>query len=161
MLQQSDTPDRIDRQLMALLRDNARATAFALAERIGRSATSIARRQRALEESGVITGYAARFDLARLGHGTIVHIKVTLESQRSDVMEAFERAIAACPSVERCDLVSGSYDYLLTVRARDLAHVAQIHRGELSQLPGVTQMESGFVLREVVAPRLPPSLFED
>lgn len=160
MTQETATLDRIDRQLLTLLLRNARATAFTLAEAIGRSATAVARRQRALEEAGVITGYEARVDLARLGCATIVHIKMTLESQRKDVLDAFEAAIAASPSVVRCDLMSGSYDYLVTVRARDLGDFARIHRDELSQLPGVTQMESGFVLREVVSPRLPLSLLD-
>lgn len=150
--------DRIDRRLLALLRDNARATAFTLAEAIGRSATAVARRQRALEEAGVITGYAAQFDLAKLGRETTVHIKVTLESQRIDILDAFETAIVSSPSVVGCDLMSGSYDYLVTVRARDLGDFARIHRDELSRLPGVTQMESGFVLREVVSARLPIAL---
>ncbi|MEH3120403.1 MAG: Lrp/AsnC family transcriptional regulator [Sphingomonas phyllosphaerae] len=160
MTQKDPALDRIDRRLIALLLDNARATAFTLAEAIGRSATAVARRQRALEEAGIITGYAARLDLARLGCQATVHIKMTLESQRIDVLDAFETAIVASPSVVRCELMSGSYDYLVTVRARDLGHFAQIHRDELSRLPGVTQMESGFVLKEVVAPRLPPALLE-
>lgn len=158
MTQKNIALDRIDRRLLALLRDNARATAFTLAEAIGRSATAVARRQRALEEAGIITGYAARLDLAKLGCETTVHIKVTLESQRIDVLDAFETAIAGSPSVVRCDLMSGSYDYLVTVRARDLGDFARIHRDELSRLPGVTQMESGFVLREVVPSRLPITL---
>ncbi|NTS65698.1 Lrp/AsnC family transcriptional regulator [Sphingomonas sp. HHU CXW] len=160
MAPQSQTLDRVDRRLLGALVENARETAFALAERIGRSATAIARRQRALEESGVIAGYAAQLDLARLGLGTTVHIKMTLESQRKDVLDAFERAIADSPSVVRCDLMSGSYDYLVTVQARDLAHFAEVHREELSRLPGVTSMESGFVLREVVAARLPLHLLD-
>lgn len=160
MTQETHALDRIDRQLVAHLLRNARATAFMLAEAIGRSATAIARRQRALEEAGVISGYEARVDFARLGYGTIVHIKMTLESQRKDVLEAFEAIIADSPSVVRCDLMSGNYDYLVTVRARDLSHFAQIHREELSRLPGVTQMESGFVLREVVGPRLPLALLD-
>ncbi|MGK6324063.1 Lrp/AsnC family transcriptional regulator [Sphingomonas sp. DT-51] len=161
MPQESTALDRIDRRLLSLLLANARATAFTLADAVGRSATAVARRQRALEDTGVITGYAARLDLAKLGCATIVHIKVTLESQRKDVLDSFEEAIAASPSVVRCDLMSGSYDYLVTVRARDLADFARIHRDELSRLPGVTQMESGFVLREVVLPRLPLALLAD
>jgi DNA-binding Lrp family transcriptional regulator len=152
--------DRVDRQLLASLVANARATSFALAETIGRSPTAIARRQRALEDAGVIAGYTAALDLAALGHATTVHIKMTLESQRQDVLDAFEAAVIASPSVVRCDLMSGTDDYLVTVRARDLSHFAEIHRAELSRLPGVTRMESGFVLREVVAPRLPLGLLD-
>lgn len=160
MAQESAQIDRIDRSLIAALIANARATAFALAEALGRSPTAIARRQRALENSGVIAGYEARVDLSALGYPTIVHIKIALESQRQDVLDAFERAVVASPSIVRCDLMSGTDDYLVTVRARDLSHFAEIHREELSRLPGVTRMESGFVLREVVRPRLPGGALE-
>lgn len=160
MSQESQATDRIDRELLALLVANARSTSFALAEAIGRSATAIARRQKVLEERGVIAGYEARLDLPALGYATIVHIKMALESQRKEVLEAFEAAVIASPSVVRCDLMSGTDDYLVTVRTRDLSHFAEVHREELSLLPGVTRMESGFVLREVVAPRLPGGILD-
>lgn len=150
--------DPLDWQLLAELSRNGRITQNALGEAIGRSPTAIARRQTALEESGVIAGYEAKLDLRRLGHGTIVHIKIALGSQRAEALQAFEGAVGACPSVVRCDLMSGTDDYLVTVLARSLDHFAEIHRAELSHLPGVVRMESGFVLKEVVKPRLPPGL---
>jgi DNA-binding Lrp family transcriptional regulator len=150
--------DPLDWRLLAELSRNGRITQNALGETLGRSPTAIARRQAAMEEAGVIAGYEAKLDLRRLGHGTIVHIKIALGSQRAEALQAFEDAVSACPSVVRCDLMSGTDDYLVTVLARSLDHFAEIHRAELSHLPGVVRMESGFVLREVVKPRLPPSL---
>lgn len=150
--------DRLDRQLLDELARNGRATHQALGDAIGRSPSAIARRQKLLEESGVIAGYQARLDMSRLGLGTLVHIKVALTSQSKAMMEDFERAIGECPSVVRCDLMSGSDDYIITVIARSLDDFADVHRQELAQLPGVARMESGFVLREIVATRLPPGL---
>ena len=150
--------DPLDWRLLAELSRNGRITQNALGEALGRSPTAIARRQAAMEESGVIAGYEAKLDLRRLGHGTIVHIKIALGSQRAEALQAFEDAVSACPSVVRCDLMSGTDDYLVTVLARSLDHFAEIHRAELSHLPGVVRMESGFVLREVVKPRLPLAL---
>lgn len=150
--------DRLDRQLLDELSRNGRATHQALGDAIGRSPSAIARRQKIMEDWGIIAGYQARLDLPQLGLTTHVHIKIALESQRKDVMEAFERAIANSPSVVQCDLMSGSDDYMVTVIARSLDHFAEIHREELSRLPGVVRMESGFVLREVVKKRLPPGL---
>ena len=150
--------DPLDWRLLAELSRNGRITQNALGEALGRSPTAIARRQAAMEESGVIAGYEAKLDLRRLGHGTIVHIKIALGSQRAEALQAFEDAVSACPSVVRCDLMSGTDDYLVTVLARSLDHFAEIHRAELSHLPGVVRMESGFVLREVLKPRLPPAL---
>jgi DNA-binding Lrp family transcriptional regulator len=155
----TDQPDRLDMQLLRALSDNGRATQFALGEELGRSPSAIARRQRVLEEEGIIAGYRADLDLGRLGLGTIVHVKVALNSQREDALDAFEAAIAQCPSVIRCDLMSGTDDYLIAILARSLDDFARIHREQLSRLPGVMRMESGFVLREVVKPRLPPALF--
>jgi Lrp/AsnC family transcriptional regulator, leucine-responsive regulatory protein len=150
--------DPLDWRLLAELSRNGRITQNALGEALGRSPTAIARRQAAMEESGIIAGYEAKLDLRQLGHGTIVHIKIALGSQRAEALQAFEDAVSACPSVVRCDLMSGTDDYLVTVLARSLDHFAEIHRAELSHLPGVVRMESGFVLREVVKPRLPPAL---
>src|ERR1700761_4543656 len=109
--------DALDWQLLAELSRNGRITQNALSEAIGRSPTAIARRQATMEESGVIVGYEAKLDLRRLGHGTIVHIKIALGSQRAEALQAFEDAVSACPSVVRCDLLSGTADYLVPVLA--------------------------------------------
>ncbi|RKF18319.1 Lrp/AsnC family transcriptional regulator [Altericroceibacterium spongiae] len=153
--------DSVDRALLRELVEDGRATHFALGETIGRSPSSVARRQKALEDDGIITGYGARLDLSRLGHATTIHIKVTVNSQRREILDAFEQAIAQSPSVVRCDLMSGADDYLVTVVAHSLEDFARIHRDELSQLPGVMGMESGFVLREVVKTRLPPGFLKN
>jgi DNA-binding Lrp family transcriptional regulator len=147
--------DPIDAQILRVLVDQARSTHQAIGEAIGRSPTAVARRQRVMEERGVIAGYRTTLDLARLGFGVTVHITITLASQRREALDAFEAAIAQSPSVVRCDLMSGSDDYLVTVLVRSLDHFAQVHREELSQLPSVARMETSFVLRAVIPPRLP------
>lgn len=148
--------DSIDRQLLGALSVDGRATHQQLGESIGRSPTAIARRQRALEEAGLIRGYRADLDLVQLGYGARVHIRMTLASQSREQMEAFEAAVAASPSVVQCELMSGRDDYLVSVMVRSLDHFAEVHREELARLPGVVRMESGFVLRQVVEARLPP-----
>ena len=149
--------DSIDHQLMQALSADGRSTHQQLSERIGRSPTSIARRQRQLEELGFIRGYTAQIDLEALGFGAAVHLKITLESQSEKTLSAFEEAIVKSPSVTQCELMSGSDDYFVTVIVRSLDHFGEIHREELAKLPGVARMESSFVLRKVVEPRLPPS----
>lgn len=148
--------DRIDRKLLHRLNADGRATHQQLGEDIGRSPTSIARRQRALEDGGIIRGYRADLDLAKLDYGARVHIRMSLASQSREQLDAFEQAVAASPSVVHCELMSGSDDYFVTVLVRSLDHFAEVHRDELSRLPGVVRMETSFVLRQVVEPRLPP-----
>ena len=148
--------DPIDLKLLQSLSANGRKSHQQLSEEIGRSPTAIARRMRQLEESGLINGYSADIDASELGFGVTVHLKITLESQSGATLSAFENAIRESPSVAQCDLMSGGHDYYVLVKVRSLDHFGEIHRDELSRLPGVVRMETSFVLRKVVDPRLPP-----
>src|SRR5215470_14053999 len=112
--------DRIDILLMRELTANARSSHVELAERVGLSSTACARRLAALEQDGFTEGYQAILGLNALGLGTTVIIRITLESQSEEALRAFETAVARCPSVVHCLLMSGSDDYLLTVVARGI-----------------------------------------
>ena len=151
--------DKIDATILSELTENARVSQVELAARVGLSATAAARRQRALEEAGLIRGYQAVLDLGRFGLGTTVVVRITLESQSDEALKAFEAGVLDCPSVVRCFLMSGSDDYVVIVLARDIEDFERIHRTELSRLPRVARLESSFALREVVTRAVPPSVF--
>jgi len=151
--------DKIDATILSELTENARASQVELAARVGLSSTAVARRQRALEEEGLIRGYQAVLDLGRFGLATTVVVRITLDSQSDEALTAFEAGVLECPSVVRCFLMSGSDDYVVIVLARDIEDFERIHRTELSRLPRVARLESSFALREVVNRAVPPSVF--
>src|SRR5262249_9025188 len=62
----------------------------------------------------------------------------------------FEAAIKRCPNVLSCHLMSGEYDYILRIAAKDLADYERIHKQWLSAMPHVTKINSSFALREVI-----------
>lgn len=151
------TLDNLSRILLSELVEDGRASHIKLAERIGLSATAVARRQRALEEEGVIVGYHARLSQKVLGLGVTVIVRLALNSQSEDALSAFEKAVAKCPSVLRCFLMSGEDDYLLTVVAREVEDFEHVHKTQLSRLPHVARIQSSFALRQVIErPVLPP-----
>ncbi|MCU0890355.1 MAG: Lrp/AsnC family transcriptional regulator [Sandarakinorhabdus sp.] len=150
--------DQFDLAILSRLLVDGRATQAELGEAARLSGPAAGRRQRLLEESGFIRGYGAQLDFQRLGHGTLVMVLIQLDRQSQDALDAFEAAVARCPSVTSCHLLSGSEDYLVTLRARDLADFARIHREELAELPSVARMHSLFSLREVVSRPAPPAL---
>ncbi len=151
--------DRIDRALLEQLTLDARASHIDLAKRVGLSSTAIARRQRTLEENGLITGYQAVLDLEQFGLKTTILVRIALDSQSDEALTAFEAGVIKCPSIVRCFLMSGSDDYLAIVLAQDIADFERIHRTELSRLPGVARIQSSFALREVVNRTVPPTVF--
>lgn len=151
--------DKIDAAILSELTANARVSQVELAARVGLSSTAIARRQRALEESGFIRSYQAVLDLGRFGLVTTVVVRITLDSQSDEALKSFEAGVVDCPSVVRCFLMSGSDDYVVIVLARDIEDFERIHRTELSRLPRVARLESSFALREVVNRAVPTSVF--
>lgn len=151
--------DKIDTAILAELAANARISLVELESRVGLSSTAIARRQRALEENGIIAGYQAALDLGRLGLRTTVLVRIALESQSEQALKSFEAGVVNCPSVIWCFLMSGSDDYVAIVLARDIEDFERIHRTELSRLPRVARIQSSFAIRNVVNRVVPPAVF--
>ena len=153
--------DRIDRRLLQALAQRGRASNVDLAQEVHLSPSAVARRQRALEEAGVIRGYGADVDPAAFGFNTTVVVQVTLKGQSETDLSEFEQAVQQCDSVLRCFLMSGSDDYLLMLLVRDLADFERVHKTQLSRLPHVARIQSSFALRDVVRRALPADLLRD
>ncbi len=95
-------------------------------------------------------------DPAAAGLGITAFVEITLERQNDDALRAFEAALARCPNVLSCHLMSGSSDYLVEMAARDLTDFEHLHATVLGHLPGVARIESKFALREVIDRPLMP-----
>lgn len=136
----------IDRRILRVLAAEGRISNLALAERIGLSPSACLRRVAALEGSGVIRGYRAVTDPARLGIGFVAYVTVGLDRHDKASQVAFERAMAAAPEVRECHNVTGAVEYLLRVEARDLAAYKRFHTEVLGTLPQVTAITSYVVM---------------
>lgn len=142
--------DSIDRAILTELQKNGRIANATLADKVGLSPSACSRRLDALEKSGAIRGYHARVSNRALGHQMIVIVHISLSGQFQTTLKAFEEAVRRCPNVLVCYLMSGEYDYILRIAAKDLADYERIHRDWLSNLPHVVKINSSFALREVI-----------
>jgi len=142
--------DTIDLAILRALQANARITNAELAERIGLSPSACSRRLDILERSGVIGGYHARLSHKALDYKMIAIVHISLSGQFAKTLAEFEAAVKLCPNVLVCYLMSGEYDYILRIAAKDLADYERIHRDWLSALPHVVKINSSFALREVI-----------
>lgn len=145
-----DRLDSIDLRILARLQKQGRISNADLAEAVGLSASACHRRVQRLEADGIIAGYVALLDPARLDWRATIFVEITLQAQADDVLDAFERAVRLVPEIVECHLMAGTADYLLKIVARDTEDFARIHRQSLARLPGVAQMQSSFSLRTVV-----------
>lgn len=141
--------DETDLKILRELRADGRLSNIKLAERVGLSATPCWNRVRALEEAGVIEGYAALLSQKALGLPDTVMIEVTLEHHDDDTLRRFGEEISALPEVVEAFLVTGEYDYLIKVAVAGTEGYEQFLRKRLYRLPGVRHSRSTFVLKRI------------
>lgn len=141
--------DRADRAILQILQRDSAQSIAEVAEKAGVSASACHRRIKALEQQGIISGYAARLDPRSLGLALEVFVDITLTSQSREAMDRFEAAVQRYDDILECHLMSGSADYLLRVAVPDLEQYDRIHRHCLAELPGVSSMQSSFSLRRI------------
>ncbi|TDH36063.1 Lrp/AsnC family transcriptional regulator [Pseudohoeflea suaedae] len=142
--------DKTDTAILDILQKEGRISNAALSERVGLSQSACSRRLDILEKSGVIKGYHARISHKALDYRMMAIVHISLSGQFAKTLTEFENAVRRCPNVLVCYLVSGEYDYILRVAARDLEDYERIHRDWLSALPHVVKINSSFSLREVM-----------
>lgn len=142
--------DRIDHKILNALQRDGRMKIADLAQAVGLSPTPCARRLERLQSDGVITGYGARVDAARLGLPVSIFVSVELARQDRDSINAFERAIRSCDEVMECYLMTGSRDILMRVVAADLAAFDEFLENRLMAIPGIRNLRSNFALRAMV-----------
>lgn len=146
MVKSAPILDAADRRILRALQRDGRLSIVALSEQVGLSPTPCQRRVKRLEEEGVISGYAARLDPARLGLPLQAFVLVALESHAEEVVERFHKALAERPEVLAAYAMSGEMDYLLHVLAADLEAYGEFALKALLRLPGVKETRSSFVL---------------
>ncbi|MDQ1424758.1 MAG: hypothetical protein QOD72_2256 [Acidimicrobiaceae bacterium] len=120
-----------------------------LGEVVGLSSSAAHRRVKALEASGVITGYEAIVDRAALGEGFEVFVSVMMERTDPDTIARFEASVASVTEVVSCHRLFGEPDYLLRVAVADLAAYEKVWSGSLSALPGTSRVASQMTMKAV------------
>ena len=142
--------DKIDRQILALLRDNARMSNLELAESVNLSPTPCARRVKQLEDAGVITGYSVTTDPRKLGYQLSVYIAISMDKHTAERFSNFEKKLREFPEVVSCSIVTGrSEDYLIKALVKDMAHYEEFLLHRLNRIEGIAQVHTSFELREV------------
>lgn len=145
--------DAIDRNIIRLLRLNARITNAKLSEEVGLSPSACLRRISLLEQTGVVRGYTALIGSSEGDSPIAVIINITLERQTEEHLNRFENAVRRHPEIQECYLMTGGSDYLLRVEVQSAGEFERIHKEILAKLPGVLRIHSSFSIRNVLAVR--------
>lgn len=141
--------DRIDSQILSILQKDSQISMARLSERVGMSLSACHRRVKMMEADGKISHYAAHLDPKEIGLELQVFIEIKLVSHRRADLEAFEEAILRMDDVLECHLISGEFDFLIRVAARNAGDYEALYRDRLADIPAVQQMKTLLSLRTV------------
>ena len=139
--------DQIDRLLLGTLQDEGRVTNVELAQRVGLTAPPCLRRVRALEDAGVIKGYHAELDGAKLGFAITVFAMVSLKSQAEEALRQFEDHMRALPEVRECHMLNGEIDFILKIVSKDLQSFQEFLTSKLTPAPNVASVKTSLTIR--------------
>ena len=141
--------DEFDRKIIAILGRDGRMTYTELAQRVGLSKTPCQQRVKRLVDSGLITGFRAIVDPAKLGLDHVAFTEVKLSDTREEALRRFNDAVRQIPEVEECHMIASSFDYLLKVRTPDIRRYRIVLGEKISSLPHVAST-STFVAMETI-----------
>jgi Lrp/AsnC family leucine-responsive transcriptional regulator len=140
-----------DRQILAELQRDSRLTMQQLADKLGMSSSACWRRVKGLEEAGVIDRYAVIVNPKKAGFGLASMVQVSLARHEQRNVENFIREVLQHPEVLECFATSGEADFHLRVVVEDIDAYNVFLDNFIFRLPGVSQVRSNIVLKEIKA----------
>lgn len=143
--------DRVDRMILRLLQRDASISNVALAARVHLSPAACLRRVERLKSMGLVRRIVALLNPAPLGLGMLVVIGVVLDRSTPQSFTDFEKAVQKVPGCLECVVVTGEFDYFVTIRTQDNESFNRLHAAELLYLPGVRQIRTFVVLKQVLS----------
>lgn len=141
--------DSIDAAILRHLQQDAKLTAQDIAERVNLSPSQCARRRQRLEEEGYIRRYRAVLDWDKVGLGVSAFIQVVMTAHSRENAEDFVRFVQRTDEIVGAWTLTGEFDYLLRVAARDLEDLNRIVQRVLLPHKAVARVQSQIVMERV------------
>ena len=147
--------DRIDYEILSLLRNNARISNKEIARQVGLAASTCLVRIRMLQRSGVISGFHAEIDPASLGVGIQAMIAVRLIRHYKPDVDAFRSHALSLPEVVHLYHVAGPIDFLIHVWARDSNHLRDLAMTAFTSRKEVSHIETELIFEHIRSAEVP------
>lgn len=141
--------DAIDRKILRTLQRNGRLQNIELAKEIGLSPSPCLRRVRLLEEAGIIEGYVAVLNAAKIGKGLTLFARVWLKGQDTETVDHFTQEVSKLPEVLECHLMAGDCDFLLRIVAADVDEYRQFQVQNLTRIKGVQNVKTEIPMQKI------------
>ena len=147
--------DRIDRQILALLQEDATLSTAEIAERVSLTTTPCWRRIQNLEKRGVITARVALLDREALNLAVDVFVAVRTNRHDTEWLERFAAVVTEFPEIVEIHRMSGQVDYLLRVVVPDIAAYDAVYRRLIARIE-IADVSSSFAMERIKSTTILP-----
>jgi len=134
--------DDIDRQLIALLRVNARAPVAFLSRKLGVARGTVQSRMRRLEANGTIVSYTVRLKPQTQENGIRGLMTIAVEGNRADTVI---KALRGDPAIASLYTTNGHWDLVAEVRAESLNALDSV-LARIRLVEGIANSETSLLL---------------
>ena len=141
--------DALDRNILRALQRDARVKNAALARDMGVAPSTMLERVRRLEDRGYFNGFKAVVNPEKLGLSVQAMISVSLGQHSTKTIRPFEKAVKSIPNILVCYHVTGRFDYILHVVAKNLNQLGILVKERIASMPGVGKTETFLVFSEI------------
>jgi Lrp/AsnC family leucine-responsive transcriptional regulator len=143
--------DKLDQSILAEIQKDGCLSNLELADKVGLSPSPCSRRVKQLEDEGIIAGYATLLAPKKLGLKLHVMIQISMDKHTPDRFDCFEKELETYPEVISCMLFTGhTADYIIELLVEDMESYQALLLNRLTRIPGVSGVQSSFVLRKVI-----------
>jgi Lrp/AsnC family transcriptional regulator len=143
------TLDKIDREILTLIQEDASLAIQKIADRVGLSVNPCWRRIRQMEAAGVIQGRVALVDPEKVGLGLTVYVRVKTREHSAAWARTLNEVIAAMPEILECHRIGGDVDYLLKVIVPDIAGYDRTYKELIDRLPALADVSALFSMERL------------
>ena len=140
--------DKIDKQILAILQEDASTPVAEIAEKVNLSSTPCWRRIQKLEEDGVVLRRVALLDANKLNVGVTVFVSIKTNQHNASWLERFARGVAELAEVVEFYRMSGDVDYLLRVVVPDIAGYDVFYK-KLIKTAELFDVSSSFAMEQI------------
>jgi len=141
--------DRIDRQILALVQDDASLPIQQIADQVGLSVNPCWRRIRQMEAAGVIQGRVAVVNPEKVGLGLTVYVRVKTREHSAEWAKKLNEVIAAMPEILECHRIGGDVDYLLKVVVANMAGYDRTYKELIARVPSLADVSALFSMERL------------
>lgn len=141
--------DRIDAAILNILQKDCTISVKDIAKEVGLSYTPTYERIKHMEESGVIKNRVTILNPSKIGINLFAYCNVILKEQSKQALADFEASISELPEVMEVLSLSGVYDYMLKIAAKDIPSYNDFVVNKLSNIPNIGQYHSHIVMSVV------------